>query len=312
MKYIRNVGRGLLLAAFALFLFGTAAEAAPSSPLITQTDWRTGEIDVNYSGVTPGNLIMIYTKTYKDAEFQVHDVWTAAAESENHIVKYLENGQTVWFYITQVDALTGEESAASNQVRQTPPITAFVINWPDMLANINDLFNNLISQLQQQNDALKDHLNGLATPSEQAMDDLKSSVDGLKDALGVGTVNQVGSDLTNGLNNAQSGMLPPAIVDDGVGTYTGGSGGLKLPNTTSTNEIGLVVPNVDEGTDTELTMRIPITQKMDGSLFYIKIFTKEQLDKMKWLGLLRTLAAATIYILFAFWLVTRFTPQLKS
>lgn len=174
------------------------------------------------------------------------------------------------------------------------------------------MFSDLVNALQAMNQDLMEHLDGLMTPSQSAMDDLRDSIDGLKDALGVGSAVGAGNQLSTGLDGISNGLAPPIVNDDGDGTYTGGKTGSNLPFPNQPGNSGLISPNLDSGTDTVLTMRIPYGVDMQGNLLYVKLFTEEQMEKMKWLGLLRTLAAATIYIIFAFWLVTRFSPQLKS
>lgn len=254
-------------------------------------------------------MVSVYTKRWDEESFGVHDVFIAPSDSGCKEIPYFENGQTVWYYIEQTNPNTGESSNKSNTYRSTPPITAYIINWPDILQDLKDLNNELIKAIE-----------GLFKPSDQAMSDLQDSINDLKDALGVSSAEQVGNDLTSGLESTIGGLSPAGIVDDGNGTFTGGSTGGQLPFPNQTigdgsggaGGISLESPNPDSGTDTELTMRIPIGINLDGSLYYIKLFTKEQMEKMKWLGLIRTLAAATMYILFAIWLVSRFAPQLKS
>jgi len=300
----RTMKRGLLTAVLAFFFASSVYAAAPSAPGLGETDWSTGELEVCWTGVTPGNAIILYVRTYNQTSFAARDTWTAETSSGCRMTSYYENGQTIFHYIVQVDADTGEISEPSPIVKQTPPITAFIINWPDMYQQLKDLLTGL-------NNDLKNKLDQLATPSPQAQADLQDAVNALKDAVGAGAAQGAGNALTNGLNGMQSGMATPG-VDDGVGTYTGGHSGPNLPNSSHTDGLGLVSPNLDEGTDTELTMRIPIGVKMDGSLMYIKLFTQEQMEKLKWIFLIRTIAAAVIYIMFGIYLVYRFAPQLKS
>jgi hypothetical protein len=297
--------RGLCAAVFAFLLYATTVHAAMPAPVLGESEWRTGEIEVCYSGVVPGATILLYTKTYKDSNFVAHDAWTAGAAAECYVSPYFENGQTVWHYIVQVDPATAEQSPPSNTGRQTPPITAYIINWPDMLGDLAGMINDF-------NESIQDKLDSLATPSDQAMDDLSAAIDNLSNAIGIGAVNNAGNAISGGLGQVSAGLSPPAVVDDGNGTFTGGSTGGQLPFPNQSNGQGLIAPNPDSGTDTELTMRIPYMVDMQGNLVYMKLFTAEQMEKMKWLGLLRTLAAATMFILFGFWLSTRFSPQLKA
>lgn len=299
------LGRALLTAVFAFLLLTSTVSAAPAAPVLLETPWMTGEIQTCYSGIVPGNTIILYTMTIANPnQYMATDTWSEPNSAGCHVTRPFQNGQTVWHYIVQVDPNTGEISPQSNLGKQTPPITAYIINWPDMLKDLQNALSNL-------GQSINDHLDKLETPSDQAINDLKNAIDGLKNAVGAGQAQTVGNNVVNGIQQAQQGMKPPIVKDDGNGTYTGGSGGLKLPNTTSTNSLGLQVPNVDEGTDTELTMRIPYMVDMQGNLVYMKLFTKEQMDKMKWLGLLRDLATAAIWIMFAFWLVQRFSPAMK-
>lgn len=307
MRKLTILGRRVFTALFVFLLASQIANAAPSQIILNQTDWRTGELEVSYSNAVPGNLMQLYVADYRDPDnYKLSDWWVANAAEETHISQFFENGQTLHYYVIQMDPATSEESPPSNILKQTPPITAFIINWPDMLNNLKDA-------LQESNDYMADKLEGLTTPSQQAMDDLKNSVDELKEALGAGQANNAGSSLNNAINNGQSGMKPPIVTDDGNGTYTGGQtgGNSPFPNKPSGPGGELTSPDLDSGTDTELTMRIPYMVDMNGQLVYMKLFTQEQMEKMKWLGLLRSLAAATIWIMFAFWLVQRFTPQMK-
>lgn len=302
-----SIGRVLLLTVLAFFIFANSSFAAPSAPTMGETDWRTGELEIAWSNVTPGNTIIVYAKTFRQPDYEAMDAWIANTATGSYIVKPFENGQTVWHYIVQVDPITGQMSPPSNVGKQTPPITAFIINWPDMFKELSDLLKDL-------NDKLTDKLESLATPSQQAQDDLNAAVNNVKDALGVGSAQGAGDALTGGFNGMQPGMSQPG-VDDGNGTFTGGNTGPNLPFPSVGNgdpNMSLITPDLDSGTDTELTMRIPIGIKKDGSLWYIKIFTKEQMEKIKWIFLFRTIAAAIIYIMFGLYIVYRFAPQLKS
>lgn len=297
------IKRGML-AAFLVFPFLVgSAYAAPSAPLITDSKWETGELNVCYQNVTPGNTIILYIADYRQPnQYMARDTWIAQASTECYMTTFYENGQTIFHYIVQVDKDTFEISDPSPIVKQTPPVTVYVTNWPEMFNDLKNLFEDM-----------KNKLDELATPSQKAQDDLKASIDGLKQAIGLPQVQNAGNGIVDGLNGAQPGMKPPIIEDNGRDTYTGGTSGPGLPpNTRNTDGLGLSSPNLDEGTDTELTMRIPFGVKQDGSLWYIKLFTKEQMDKLMWLGLLRSIGVAMIYILFGIWLVYRFSPQLKS
>lgn len=300
---MKNVWRGLSLAVLAFFILSSETYAAPPAPSLGETDWRTGEIDICWSGVTPGNTIILYTKRWDQPSFVAHSSWVAETVIGCRVVGDFQNSQSIWHYIVQVDE-AGEESEPSTIEKQTPPITAYIVNWPSMLED-------LLAAMREMNESLKAHLDKLMTPSESSMEGLLDAVNNLKNALGVGSVDRAGNQMVNELDDVIRGLKPPVVEDDGDGTFTGGKTGGELPfNKTPHGD--LIGPDPDSGTDTELTIRIPYTVDMQGNLLYMKLFTEEQLEKMKWLGLMRTLAVAVIYIFFGIWLVSRFAPQLKS
>lgn len=302
-----RIGRGLLLAILAYFIISPIAFAETPAPIVVVSDWRSGEIEVAYKNVIPGATIKLFIRQHDMDDFMFWDTWVAETSEGSHITKYIENGQTVWYYITQIDPVTNIESSRSNIYRVTPPITAFIINWPEMWGEMTSFFEqlnmNIVNKIEQ-----------MFTPSDQAMQDLMDAIDNLKGSLGMGSVENAGGQLQDGIGNVIGGLNPPIVVDDGEGTFTGGSSGgnLPFPNQNTGGGINIEYPNPDSGTNNELTFRIPYGVDMNGEFLYLKIFTDEQLEKMKWLGLLRTLAAATMWILFAFWLVSRFAPILKS
>lgn len=312
MALRREVIKWVMLGAvllLALPFLPSKASAAIPHPILLETDWRTGEIMVSWTNATPGTTMMMYAATHENhGAYEFRDAWVVHSETGSYVTQFLENGQTVWYYVRLYDPVTQEWSDQSNELKQTPPETVFVINWPDM-------FNDLKNAMQAMNDDMKRYFDKLFTPSDQAINDLKDAVDGIKNAVGAGDATNAGNQLVNGLNNMQGGMSPPVVRDDGNGTYTGGSTGGQLPSTPGNvdgNGMHLVAPDPDSGTDTEMTMRIPIGIHPDGSLYYIKLFTKEQMEKMKWFGLIRELAGITIFIIFGIWLTARFAPQLKS
>ncbi|WP_036720549.1 hypothetical protein [Paenibacillus sp. JCM 10914] len=273
-----------------------ASAPTPSLRLLT-TDWRTGELEIAYENAISGYTIEVYAATHDSAgSYQKIDSFTASGSSGSHITSFLENGQSIWFYIALIGP-DGSRISRSNTQKQTPPITAFIINWPDMLKDLDAMINNALIN------ALK--------PSQQAQDDLKNALDGLKDAIGGNSANNAGKGLQDAVDNAQGGMRPPIVRDDGRGTYDGGNTGGKLPQDPTTGDGGLVYPNPDSGTPTELTMCLPYGVDMQGKLLKACIFTAEQMEKMKWLDVLRQLCGATIWIMFAIYLIQRFTPQLK-
>jgi hypothetical protein len=240
---------------------------------------------------------VLYAATFEsEGTFEAIDSWTVRESEESHITSYLENGQSIWFYVRQVDPATLEYTT-SQRLKQTPPITAFIINWPDMLKDLDKMIN----------DALKNAF----TPSQDAQDKLKDAVDGMKDAIGGGSANNAGNQITDAINQGQNGMRPPIVNDDGNGTYTGGSTGGQLPQTPTTGGSGLTYPDPASGTPTEMTVCLPYGVDMNGNLLKVCIFTAEQMEKMKWWDTIRQLAGVTIWIMFAIWLIQRFTPQFK-
>lgn len=286
---------------FILTLFCVQVPVHAVAPLrLLETDWRTGEIEIKYEGATVGEMIIVYGKTYRDgdeAAFTPMDSFIVQTESGRHITSYLENGQSIWYYIASYDPMTNKQTGLSNRLKQTPPITAFIINWPDMLADLDKTINNAIQNTM--------------TPSDEAINGLKDALDDLKNATGAGSAGNTAGAIQDAINQGQQGMSPPLVKDDGNGTYSGGSTGGKLPGQPTTGDSGLQYPNPDSGTDTEMTMRIPYGIDMQGNLLYVKLFTQEQMEKMKWWAVMRTLIASVAWIIFAVWLVQRFTPQLK-
>lgn len=281
----------------------TISSAAPAAPVITTAEWRTGALEINYDNVTPGAKVNVYIRKWDTDRYDLHTSFIAEQETGQEIIEYLQNGQTHWFYITQtVDA---EESPRSNLMKITPPITAFIINWPEILTDLTNLFNNI-------NNRLENFFEGIFTPSQGAIDDLQNAIDGLKNTIGGGQVNTIGNDLIDNLNPDLGNYRPPAIEPDD-NPFDGGPGGFKLPqDNKQPDDLGLVTPDPDSGTDNELTIRIPYMVDMQGNLLYFKIFTKEQLDKLQWWGLIYKLAEAAMWIFFAIYIVVRFTPHFKS
>lgn len=293
--------RRRVLAALFVFLLLTPLTnihaAEPAKLILNETDWRTGEIEIDYEGAIQGYTIEVYAATFRsDGAYEKIDSFVAAAEKGSHISRYLENGQSVWYFIAMVGP-DGQRVAKSNEQKQTPPITAFIINWPDMLKDLDKMLNDAIEK------AMK--------PSQDAQDGLKDALDGLKDAVGGNSANNAGNQLQDAINQGQGGMKPPIVHDDGNGTYTGGNTGGKLPQDPTTGEGGLQYPNPNSGTPTEMTVCLPYGVDMQGNLLKACIFTKEQMEKMKWLDVIRKLCGATIWVMFAVWLVQRFTPQMK-
>lgn len=272
-----------------------AASATPSLKLL-ETEWRTGELEISYENAIQGYTMVVFAATHEsEGAFQEIDRFTASGSEGRHITSYLENGQSIWYYVMMISP-EGEQ-VRSNRLKQTPPITAFIINWPDMLKDLNQMINNALEN------AMK--------PSDQAINDLNNAINNLANAVGAGSANNAGNAMQDAINQGQSGMKNPIVNDDGNGTFTGGSTGGNLPQDNTTGDSGLKYPDPASGTPTELTVCLPYGVDMQGNLLKACIFTKEQMEKMKWLDTLRTLCGATIWVMFAIWLIQRFTPQLK-
>lgn len=271
---------------FFCLLFPVQASAAyVNPPNLEGADWMTGGFIYKYDFVKPGATVRLYVST--DAKtYKVMDTFVAEAEKGVRQIDGLDNGDTVYFYITQ--EVDGEESARSSRLRQTPPYTVFVINWPDMLADIENMLENFF------------------TPSQSAADNLKDAMDNLADKMGAGAAGQAGAGLGGGFGDAGKNMPPPIVPKPGDNPYGGGSTGGQLPN--QGGDIGTgTPPDLTGGTDTDLSFTIPITQGVE-----VKLFTKEQMQKFGWIAIIRTLINAVIWIMFGMYLVNRFTPQLKS
>lgn len=288
------------------------AFANPSAPTVLESDWRTGELEVKWCGVTPGNAITVYTAKWDSANvYSATDVWTADTACGSHIVQAFENGQTIFYYIVQIDSGDGTISPPSNSFKQTPPITAYIINWPELIASlpppvdntslleqIKDAINSLGDKIDSLNNDLSNKIDSAFTPSDAAKTELQNAITDVKNSIGVGQVETIGNDLKTAIDGGHSGMATPVNNDDGTHTFTGGA--------TPDELLAL-----DSGTDTPITFRIPLTQDMNHNPVYVKIFTAEQMEKLQWLTVLRKVATYTIWIIFAFWVITRFTPAFK-
>lgn len=306
----RRGGRVLILSVLAFFLTSVNAFAI-SKPVINETEWRTGGLVIELSGLIPGADVTIELSKDKKS-WDVIRQFTADSNTYTTIEDGLENGQT--YYIRAKQTFGGEISEYGT-ARQTPPLTVFVINWPEIQEFFQGMYDALIDAVSHLDDSINSHLDGLFTPSPGAIADLQDAINDLKDSLGVGPVQQIGSDLQNGLDGIRGNLRTPIVTDDGEHTYTGGPNGSQSPfdlNPPTGGEMNLQYPNLDSGTDTDLSFRIPITKDMNGEWVYVKLFTKEQMEKYMWLDLIRKLAIAGMWILFAIWVITRFTPQFKT
>lgn len=262
-----------------------AAAAYVNPPDLDGADWMTGGFIYKYDFVKPGATVKLHLST-DSKNYSVVDSFVADAEKGVRQIDGLDNGDTVYFYLTQ--ELDGVESAPSNKLRQTPPYTVYVINWPEMLTDIENMMENFF------------------TPSQAAADNLKDALDNLSDKMGGGASGQAGSQLGGGFGDAAQNMPPPIVPNPGSNPYGGGQTGGQLPNGGGDIKTG-TPPDLTGGTDTDLSFTIPITQGVE-----VKLFTKEQLEKFGWIAIIRTLINAVIWIMFGMYLVNRFTPQLKS
>jgi len=89
-------------------LLSSVAFALPDKVTITPTNWRTGEIEVCYMGADMGNLLLLYTKTYDEFDFTVRQTYEVTAPTGCFISPYFENGQSIWYYLVQVDYLNNK------------------------------------------------------------------------------------------------------------------------------------------------------------------------------------------------------------
>lgn len=305
--------RSLVLACVLFVIVGLLpmrVGAAVDKPIVLETEWRTGEIHVSYTGVPAGYVVGFYGATHETPDdYRQLDLWVEDGTG-SHTVKFLENGQTVWFYLVAIHPITGETSPTSNAFRQTPPLTAYIINWPDMFADMTGMNQAIIDAINGANQSLKDHIaaenqalkdfaQSLVTPSQSSMDNMKSAVDNLKNAVGVGAAETAAGQLTAGFNDIANNGLPKIVQDDGIGTYTGGSTPGQLP------------PLV--GTANEATWCITYGVNAFNGNEPLKacLFTDEQMEKMKWWSVVYDAISVVPWILLGVWVVQRFTPQFK-
>jgi hypothetical protein len=199
-------------------------------------------------------------------------------------------------------------SNQSNRLKQTPPETTIVTNFLEILDPLTEFFNELIESVNAINTTLNEFFTDLIFPSNESIENLTDAITDLKDSLGISALNETANSLKDDLNNSQSGMSP-AFENDGINTFSGGDSSVPLYSNKSF--AGLNVPDLESGTDTPLSFVVPITQLPDGSMFNIKLFTAEQLERLKWLGLIREILIAMLWIGFAIFVIVRFTPTFK-
>lgn len=281
-KIVQAVGLAGL--ALILFILPSGAGAVPLAPINVTSEWTTGGFNVNYSGVEIGALVKVYYRydyNKEEMPFEVVNTFVAITSNGTFKVQGLPNGTTYYWAITQT--VEGVESEKSNIFSGTPPFTTFIINWPEILIDIND--------------AIVNALEGVFSPSNAAIDNLTASIDSLKDALGVNAVTGAGNQLVTGFDNAKNNLKSPVVTDDGIGTFTGGGSPNDLPDL--------------NGTMNDLSWKVPITKLPNGEFFYVTLFSDEQLEKLKWWAVVKDLVGITIFITFGFWVVVRFTPAFK-
>ncbi|MGO0063937.1 hypothetical protein ACTID9_28715 (plasmid) [Brevibacillus fluminis] len=275
----------LLLFLAVLLVPSLSFAATVKPPVLVEADWITGGFIVKYDQAIPGATLRLYLSTdYKT--YSVIRTWTADATSGITEINGLDNGDTIYYYVTQ--ELDGVESARSNIQKQTPPYTVFVINWPDMLNDLQNMMQNFF------------------TPSQAAIDGLKDALNNLADKMGAGAAGAAGSQIGGAIGDAASNMPPPIVPSPGSNPYGGGDTGGQLPNKGA--DIGKgKLPDLMSGTDTDLTFVVPITQGVT-----VKLFTKEQMEKFGWIAIIRIVVNAIIWIMFGLYLINRFTPHLKA
>lgn len=275
-------------------------------------------------------------------------VWTKLVETTktSYTDQHLENGVTYYYYVTA--AYNGKESPPSNITRQTPPDTVVEVNEPLKIQEINtdsvvlehgfryppyeiymngnkimeteadsftvevdnvqfnetyqfyvktesgrvsnyvdvifdDSDKNFLAELDRM---LNELVEKTFTPSDEAMSNLDDAISDLKNSVGAGQAEDIGSDLD------------------------------QMNDTTSLTDPITLNPTNDElpdltGQETELSFTIPLTQDMQGNPLEVTLFTQEQMDKMTWLLTLRDVISAGIWIMFAYYIINRFTPQFK-
>src|SRR5688500_5222857 len=106
-RILRPASVALSLICAVLLVQPILTYAAPTAPTLLGSEWRTGEIEVQYTGVQPDHLVAFYAAKWDDPDnYKLYDIWLDDG-SGSHVVQFLENGQTHWFYITQVHPTDG-------------------------------------------------------------------------------------------------------------------------------------------------------------------------------------------------------------
>lgn len=286
-----------LFFAVCLMVFSPLSASAAGLTLV-ETEWRTGEIEVKYEGAISGQTIMVYAATYDShGSYDLVDAFTANGESGSHIVQFRENGQTIWYYVRAADPATGEQGTRTNIQKQTPPITAYIINWPEMKDSFQSMSDSVKDSVDKANDDIKNKMDDLAKPSPAAQDNMKNALDNLKDAIGVPKAEDAGKDLKDALDDIADGGSNPISNDDGKGTFSGGENPDELPPL--------------QGTQTEASFSVPITYDQNGQLIWVTLFSQEQMEKLKWWAVVYKAIEVIPWVMLVVWLVQRFTPQFK-
>jgi hypothetical protein len=272
------------------------ANAYTTAPNIQPKEWRTGEIEYCWTGLVSGDALVMYTRNYDELNFSMRSYYNVPSSAGCHVVPYFENGQTIWYYFHSIQS--GEMSPATITFKQSPPVTAYIVNLPEFL----DTFEPSLNELNET-------LENTFKPSIASQTNLMNAIQNISNSLGVNALEQKMLDIKSHIDNSKASLTTP-FSDDGVGTFTGGSTGNELPFNKVTKD-GLNTYDLNSGTNNVLTFSLPLTKDTNGNWINMKLFTNEQLDKMKWLALARDIAVAVLYIMFAIFLLNRFSPTFK-
>ncbi len=280
------------------------AYASTLTPVLLSSDRQTGELTVCYENVPIGKTVYLYERKYSESNIINSRTWVHDGSSCKTFSPY-ENGQTVFYYIRYLD---GTLSPPSNTLKQTPPITSIITNFDELTAILRTYVDEIIAAITALNDNLTSFFESMVYPSDSSLEDLTVAITDLKNALGINEIITKNVDITNSIDTLIPGLESP-FLDDGIGTFTGGAN----PNDSPFNSITSTYnyPDISSGTDTPISFTVPITLLPDGSFMELKIFSEEQLEKFKWLGLIRDLIVALMWISFAVFIIVRFTPTFK-
>jgi hypothetical protein len=289
-----KTGRILFLLIFAFFILPTIAHA---TPVLIPTQWETGQVNLCWQNVTPGHTILYYERKLNDTSYVNKLSFTATSSTGCRLISHYENGQTVFYYIRTSN--NGILSDASLTMKQTPPVTSYIVNLPELLDLFEPYLQSIIDLLTEMNTNLNNSITNSLTPSVESITNLQNSIDSLKNKLGFSDLIDTINELNQSIEDLQLALEQPFIP----GTDT------STPQII--DDLGLTSPNLSSGTDTPLTITVPITKKTNGQWLTVKIFTQQQLNNMPWISTIRTILVAMLFISFAVWLIVRFTPQFK-